>query len=229
MNHAICTAHTARTASTASTSAISIVISILISTVLVLSSAVAAAGYTDSDKYAAGKDMGGPEGGLDIEFMTVPEEPQNFQPFFTENRPAKVIVMVKDAEGNFVENVNINMEIEHVKGPVSGKILHTGFPYLEGKKTMAGSFTAPDGRLEFNYVFPIRGEYRVVIEALPAGSSVQFKSVTPVTKEFRVHVREQGFEVRNAVILSVLLLVFGIAIGVVYGRASLAGSAGGSR
>ena len=193
----------------------------LISVVLYL--VIIAAGYADFDKDTASKDTED----IDIEFITIPEEPQNFQPFFTENKPAKVIIMVKDARGGLMENVNINMKIEHVKGLASGKILNTGFPYLEGKTAVAGSFTVPDGKLEFNYVFPIRGDYKVVIEASPAGSSVQFN---PVTKEFRMHVKEQGFEVRNAIILSALLLFFGIAIGAVYGRAHLAeGSGGGGR
>jgi hypothetical protein len=182
---------------------------------MVLYFAVVAAGYGN-----ASKDGSNIDSNIDIEFMTDPWEPQNFQPFFTENRPASVMAAVKDAEGNLVENVNIKIKIEHVKGFASGEVFNTGFPYLEGKKVLAGSFIAPDGKLEFNYVFPIRGDYRVSMEASPTGSSVQFK---PVNREFSVHVREHGFEVRNAVILSALLLFFGIAIGVVYGRAHLAG------
>jgi hypothetical protein len=158
-----------------------------------------------------------------VDFYTDPGEPRNFQPFFEGNQPAKVMVEVKDAEGNPVVNVNIKISIEHVKGVFSGKILNTGFPYLEGKRVFGGEFYSQDGRLEFNYVFPVRGNYRVSIEALPTKSSLQFM---PTNKEFMVHVREQGFEVRNAVILSALLLFFGAAIGVVYGRAY---SVGGSR
>lgn len=156
------------------------------------------------------------EGDVEVGFTIHPEEPWSFQPF-SENQPARVRISVRDPAGELIRNVRVSFSIEHVRGR---DFLNTGFPYLEGKKVLEGGFIAPEGELEFNYVFPVRGNYRVSIEASPTEDSAQF---TPVTREFRVHVREQGYQIRNAFLLSALLLFLGVAIGVVYGRAYLAG------
>ncbi|NOZ82927.1 MAG: hypothetical protein GXN98_03810 [Euryarchaeota archaeon] len=156
--------------------------------------------------------------GMSVSFATVPEQPSAFQPFFAGNQPARVVIEVRDSEGRLVENVRVRLSIEHLRGLASGRILHTGFPYLEGKKVLGGEFFARDGRVEFSYNFPIRGTYRVEVEVLPTESSVSFQ---PFSQEFSVKVREQGYEIRNAVILVLLLLGFGAALGVIFGRASV--------
>ena len=152
-----------------------------------------------------------------VNFHTVPEQPRNFQPFFTKNQPAKVVVEVRDAKGDLLKNVRIKIDIKHVKGFASGIVFNTGFPYLEGKEVLAGEFFSPDGRLEFSYIFPIRGNYRVNVEVLPTdGSPVTFE---PVSKEFSVYVKEWDYQIRNAIILVLLILGFGVLLGRVYGRA----------
>ena len=157
--------------------------------------------------------------GVVVDFYTQPGEPRNFEPFFTKNQPAKVMVVVKDAEGNPLENVNIRMRIDHVKGFFSGKVLNTGFPYLEGKKVFGGEFYSPDGRLEFSYIFPIRGSYRVRVDVSPTeASSVAFE---PFSREFSINVKEWGYQIRNAVILVLLMLGFGLFLGRVFARASV--------
>lgn len=155
---------------------------------------------------------------VDIEFITDPQEPNSFQPFFDGNRQAKVLISVRDqSSGELIEGAKIKFSIDHVRGK---DILNTGFPYLEGKRVLAGSFVIPKGQQEFNYAFPVRGNYRVLIEASPTELSRPFE---PTSKEFKLHVKEWGFEVRNAVILGALLLIFGIGIGVIYGRAHSVG------
>jgi hypothetical protein len=130
-----------------------------------------------------------------------------------------VVVEIRDSAGNLVKNVNIKVDIEHVKGFASGKVFNSGFPYLEGKKVFGGEFFTPDGRLEFSYIFPVRGSYKVNLKVSPAeDSSITFE---PVHKEFNVRVKEWGFEIRNAVILVLIMLGFGIVLGVIYGRAGL--------
>lgn len=154
-----------------------------------------------------------------VNFYTEPAQPHNFQPFFAENQPAKVTVEVRDAEGEPVKNVKIRINIEHIRGLSSGKVLNTGFPYLEGKRVLGGEFFSRDGKLEFSYIFPIRGSYRVEVEVSPTEtSSVAFQ---PFSEEFNVQVKEWGYEIRNAIILVLLMLGFGIALGVIFGRASL--------
>ena len=153
----------------------------------------------------------------DIELSVTPQEPLSFQPFTDNNQPAKVKIVVKDAAtGRPVKNAGIKITIDHKRGR---DILNTGFPYLEGKRVLGGSFVAPKGEIEFSYIFPVRGNYVIKIEAFPADSSTHF---SPVEEEFRIHVREHGYEVRNAIILGAFLLFFGVFIGAIYGRASLA-------
>ncbi len=55
------------------------------------------------------------------------------------------------------------------------------------------------------------------MEVLPTdSSSVTFE---PVSKEFRVYVREWDYQIRNAIILVLLILGLGVLLGRVYGRA----------
>jgi hypothetical protein len=153
----------------------------------------------------------------DIELKTDPVEPLSFQPFTEDNKPAKVTITVKDSTtGEFIKNARIKFSVDHRRGH---DILNTGFPYLEGKHVLGGSFVAPEGKLEFSYVFPIRGNYDVKVEAFPTELSAQF---SPKEEEFKVHVREHSYEVRNAIILGTILLFLGVFIGVIYGRASIA-------
>lgn len=156
-------------------------------------------------------------GGADIELSISPQEPLSFQPFTEENEPAKVRITVRDkSTGKSVKNAGIKFTIDHKRGR---DILNTGFPYLEGKRVLGGSFIAPDGELEFSYIFPVRGNYIMKVEAFPTMLSPQFSSVK---KEFSIHVREHSYEVRNAVILGAFLLLLGVFIGMIYGRANLA-------
>ncbi len=155
--------------------------------------------------------MAGAAYGMELSMQVQPEQPRAFQPFFTQNQPAKVVIEVRDASGRLVRDVWLDVRVEHVKGTFSGRLLHTGFPYLEGKEVLGGRFFSRDGRLELSYVFPIRGSYRVEVTA-SAGEE-------RVSREFTVKVREQGYEVRNAVLLVLLMLGFGTALGVIFGRA----------
>ncbi len=156
--------------------------------------------------------------GASVSFSTTPEEPSAFQPFFSGNQPARVLIEVKDDTGRPMENVRLRLSIVHLRGFASGRVLHTGFPYLEGKQVLGGDFFAKDGKVEFMYNFPIRGTYRVTVEVLPTEESQKFE---PFTREFSIRVREQGYEIRNAVILVLLLLGFGVALGMVFGRAGV--------
>ena len=153
---------------------------------------------------------------VDIAFTTIPEVPHNFQPFFEGNQPAKVVLEVRDADGRLIKNVNVKIDIQHVKGFSSGQFLSTGFPYLEGKKVFSGEFFLKDGRLEFSYIFPIRGTYNVKIDASATEKAVLFE---PTTRVFEVKVQEWGYQIRNAVILVLLMLGLGLFIGRVYARA----------
>jgi hypothetical protein len=159
----------------------------------------------------------GAETSADIELSISPNEPLSFQPFAEDNEPAEVKIVVRDAAtGELLRNAGVRFTIDHKRGK---DILNTGFPYLEGKQVVGGSFIAPSGELVFSYIFPVRGNYVIKVEAFPTDLSPRFSAVE---KEYTVHVREHGFEVRNAIILSAFLLLLGTFIGVVYGRASKA-------
>lgn len=157
--------------------------------------------------------------GVAVDFYTEPREPYNFQPFLHKNQPAKVVVGVKDSNGNMVKNVNMQMSIEHVKGFASGEVFNTGFPYLEGKKVFGGEFFSKEGRLEFSYVFPIRGSYKVSVAVSPSEASPMM--FEPFSKEFNVVVKEWGYQIRNAAILLLIMLGFGMFLGNLFARASM--------
>lgn len=155
------------------------------------------------------------EAGVTIDFTVQPKEPQNYQPFFEGNQPARAIVEVRDAAtDNSVNDVRIELNITHIKGK---GILSTGFPYLEGKETLGGKFFAPEGKLELEYLFPIRGNYQIEVLAAPTSSSPLY--FEPFSEVFSVHVKEPFYEVRNAVLLTVFLFLLGAYLGRIYAKA----------
>lgn len=81
----------------------------------------------------------------------------------------------------------------------------TDFPIVEGTQLLDGTFTIHDGKVSFEYMFPIRGTYQLVIEGVGANSS------SPQVKQLEI--RENPEKIRNAVIFVSGLLLFGFACG----------------
>ena len=126
---------------------------------------------------------------------------------------SRVTVAVVDEQGNPIPNVRIGFSLT---APDSRFIFSTDFPVVEGTDLMSFELVAADGSLEFDYLWPIRGSYDVVLTASPtADSPVQFD---PITERPALQLSENPDELINIIIFVVILGVFGLVSGLILGR-----------
>ena len=118
---------------------------------------------------------------------------------------AQFSILVKDKKGQPVKDVELAFTLE---SPAKKFFPSTDFPIVEGTTLMNGKVLAPEGKLNFKYVFPIRGEYTLKVKAAPAGKPNQ-----TVEKILRFSLNENPPEVRNAIIFISGLLLLGFAAG----------------
>jgi hypothetical protein len=132
-------------------------------------------------------------------------------------RPTRFVIEARGPAGP-LRNAVFDVELT---APTSGPFVSTDIPAIEGTTLLKSRFPAPDGRLEFDYVIPIRGTYKLKVQALPgAGATFQ-----PVTQEFDLAVPERRSEIVNFVGLAVGLFLIGAVAGYVLGYFNRAGRA----
>lgn len=125
----------------------------------------------------------------------------------------RVTIAVVDDQGNQIPNVKIGFKL---RAPASPFIFSSDFPVVEGTDLMSYELVAADGSLEFEYLWPIRGSYDVVLSASPtADSPVQFD---PITENTTFRLGENPDELNNIIIFVVILGVFGLISGLILGR-----------
>lgn len=125
---------------------------------------------------------------------------------------AKVRIEVKDETGKPIPNVRIGFDLIAPKS----SFISTDFPVVEGTKLMNYELVAPQGAIEFTYLWPIRGKYDVILTAKPTeGSPVQFE---PIRTQTSVSLNENPAERSNAVAFVAILAAFGLLSGLILGR-----------
>jgi hypothetical protein len=142
--------------------------------------------------------------------------------FSTEPSPDQIIpdatlstvkIAVLDEQGSPIPNVNVGFNLT---APASGLFFSSDFPIVEGTNLMKYELVAADGVLEFEYLWPIRGSYEIVMSASPTDrSSVQFE---PITESRTFSLSENPDELTNVIIFVAVLAVFGLVSGLVLGR-----------
>lgn len=133
--------------------------------------------------------------------------------------PTKFVIEARGPQGA-LRNALIDFEIT---APSSGPLVSTDIPAIEGTTLFKSRFGAPEGRLEFDYVVPIRGTYKVKVQALP-GPGATFQ---PIGKEFDLTVNERRSEFVNLAGAAAGLFVIGLAAGSVLGYANRGARAAG--
>ena len=156
----------------------------------------------------SGQGATGVTAGGTITLRTVPEAGE-IVPDEVET-PTKFIIEAKGPGGAALRNAYIDFEIT---APTSGPFVSTDIPVVEGTTLFKSRFGAPDGRLEFDYVVPIRGTYTVKLQAIPApGATFQ-----PISSEVRFNVKERAAEIGYFWMTMAGFLVVGIGAGWVLG------------
>lgn len=88
----------------------------------------------------------------------------------------------------------------------------TDFPMVEGTKLINSTLSVKNGKASFDYMFPIRGDYRMKVEVLDeTGKSVG-------THELLINIHENPAEVKNAIIFIISLALFGFIAGFVLAK-----------
>jgi hypothetical protein len=105
----------------------------------------------------------------------------------------QVDVPVKGAEGT---PVRVKMF-----APPAQFFPSTDFPVVEGTQLLDGTFMIHDGKVSFQYLFPIRGTYQLVVE----GGGL--KRLT------ELDINENPDEVKNSILFITGLIVFGFLCG----------------
>lgn len=129
---------------------------------------------------------------------------------------AKLSVRVADATGRTVaEPTRFSIELD---SPPRNAFFSTGFPIVEGTPLLRGEFNSDSGNLELQYLFPIRGIYRLKV--------VAESSLGRSEREWNLKMREEPRAVRRFAGLIALLSVFGVVSGICLARSARRRTAG---
>ncbi|SFJ21792.1 hypothetical protein [Thermoflavimicrobium dichotomicum] len=110
---------------------------------------------------------------------------------------AQVEVPVQASEGSLVR--------VQLSSPPKQFFPTTDFPIVEGTQLLDGTFAVHDGKVRFQYMFPIRGTYQLSVEGVE-GSTLK-KQVIPIA------IDENPDEVRNLILFISGLVLLGLACG----------------
>ncbi len=112
-------------------------------------------------------------------------------------------------EGQPIEHAALNVKLET---PNTSLLTSTDFPHVEGTTLINGTISLTDGKFKFSTVLPIRGDYRLLISAKPAGD------INEVTKELRFRIHESPDKVTNLAIFLSFLGTLGLVSGFIIGK-----------
>jgi len=120
-----------------------------------------------------------------------------------------VTLTAKDGQGNIVPGAYIKI---HMYAPLRNAFISTDFPWVENTHLMEYEGYLSNGVLAFDYIFPIRGQYRIDVQAGADAASLSEK------KSLHLSLNENKVEVRNIWIFISILLGFGILAGFIISR-----------
>ncbi|MBI3761118.1 MAG: hypothetical protein HY260_04560 [Chloroflexi bacterium] len=133
--------------------------------------------------------------------------------------PDEAIIEVRDTRGALIPNVQIDFQMD---APQTNWFISTDVPRIEGVTLLKYRFVSPTGRQTFDYIFPIRGDYRLTIQASPLTPG----AFTATTKTLNLHIAEKESSLVNLAGFLALLLGFGALSGFLIARSHLAARAG---
>lgn len=127
---------------------------------------------------------------------------------------ASTTLTVVDAAGQPVPNAYLKL---HLDAPPGNSIISTDFPIVEGTPLINYAGTLPNGTLQFEYIYPIRGVYNFKVEAGREASALTFSDTLTLS------LNENNREIFNFALFFLALLGLGIAAGFIIGRGARGG------
>lgn len=129
--------------------------------------------------------------------------------------PARLTLEAIDANGQTLTNAKIRVQI---LTPSKTPWFTTDFPIVEGTKLLDVDAISPQGKLQLQQTFPIRGTYQLLIDVTPQSAN----AFTPFQQTLTLSISENWIKYRNFAILAVILLVVGLFGGwIIGGRQSI--------
>jgi hypothetical protein len=124
--------------------------------------------------------------------------------------PVRIALQAVDATGQPLSNVGFQLQL---LTPAKTPWFTSDFPIVEGTKLLELNAKAPSGKLEFEQVMPIRGNYTLKAQVTPLAAGA-FKSFE---QSLQLSVPENAVKYRNAAILIGILILAGVGSGWVIG------------
>lgn len=141
---------------------------------------------------------------LKLEITTSPEVKQ----IIPDQTLARTTVRLLDEKGEPIRDARVRI---HVDNPARARLWNTDFPWVEGTPLLELDTWTTDGTVTWEMMYPIRGRYTFEVTAiLPDGREMSGKGT--------LKLRENPAEVRNFLILVVLLISVGLGSGYWIGR-----------
>jgi hypothetical protein len=139
---------------------------------------------------------------LNIYFKTTPRV-ELLRPYAD---PANLSLLVTGADGKPLEQGVVDI---HLDAPEPGRFFSTDFSFVEGTRLSGMRMELRQGRADWKYLFPIRGEYRlaVVVTTVDGGKA---------SKDFKFYIRENQKKWFALTAFSVGLFLLGLVAGRVF-------------
>src|SRR5262249_32627322 len=126
--------------------------------------------------------------------------------------PATMSLLVTGSDGQPIRQGTVNIRLD---APKSGHFFSTDFPWVEGSRLQEMRLDLSQGRANWKYLFPIRGEYRLGVDVVtPDGKKA--------SKEFTFTIREREEKWATLAAFSAALLCLGFVAGRIFTRIPIA-------
>jgi hypothetical protein len=116
--------------------------------------------------------------------------------------PVNFELQAMDSRGQPLKNASIDIRVVN---PSANPWFRTDFPIVEGTDLLKFVTDAPDGKVRWQQMMPIRGNYQIIADVKPTKSN----SFRPFVQSTSVSVSENSIKYQNFALLAVLLLVTG--------------------
>ncbi|MBD2690751.1 hypothetical protein [Anabaena catenula] len=127
-----------------------------------------------------------------------------------EQSPVSFTLQAVDAGGKLLKNALIKLQ---VSTPSRNLLLTTDFPMVEGTKLLELEAAAPNGKLEFQQMLPIRGNYQIQVNVSPLVAN----AFASYQQTLNLNVRENPVKYKYFAVVAAILLSLGLLGGWVIG------------
>ncbi|MBI2538975.1 MAG: hypothetical protein HYY83_10835 [Deltaproteobacteria bacterium] len=117
--------------------------------------------------------------------------------------PVRTVLIILDSNGRALKKGTAHIRLV---APAPGRFFSTDFPVIEGTPLLEMDLPILQGRAAWEYLFPIRGVYRLEVRAVA-------EEGTGIERVFDLEIRENRMKLFYLAIFALALFVFGIMAG----------------